>query len=241
MAVKGLSVSGARAIIDERERSGVFTSLDDFSRRVKLNRDDITALCPAGVFDSIAGGAPRHLQARRLLSMRNEELGKRNGELFAAEPVPVFGNFAKNNIHTKNVGKTENDLWEEYNALGFLRKTHPLALWKNEVLAVKQRVKALRISEYVGRNVKMVGWPVTQKDVWTKDGLSMCFLSLEDETALYETVVFPQVYDRYYKLLFDQRPLLVYGLVTNDEGAVSLEINRIEVLGKQPVVKTANL
>jgi DNA polymerase-3 subunit alpha/error-prone DNA polymerase len=55
---------------------------------------------------------------------------------------------------------------------------------------------------------------------------------LEDETAMYETVVFPQVYERYNKLLFDQRSLLVYGLVVNDEGAVSLEINRIEVLGK---------
>jgi DNA polymerase-3 subunit alpha/error-prone DNA polymerase len=79
----------------------------------------------------------------------------------------------------------------------------------------------------------MVGWPVTQKDVWTKDGLTMSFLSLEDETGLYETVIFPQVYDRYNKLLFDQRPLLVYGKVTNDEGALSVEINRIDALGKQ--------
>jgi len=39
--------------------------------------------------------------------------------------------------------------------------------------------------------------PVTQKDIWTKDGLAMSFLSLEDETILYETVIFPQVYDRY--------------------------------------------
>jgi DNA polymerase-3 subunit alpha/error-prone DNA polymerase len=105
-----------------------------------------------------------------------------------------------------------------------------LALWKKEVLAVKYRVKALRIGDYVGRNVKMVGWPVTQKDVWTKGGLTMCFLSLEDETAIYETVVFPRVYEKYHRLLFDQKPLLVYGRVTNDEGAVSLEINRIEAL-----------
>ena len=79
----------------------------------------------------------------------------------------------------------------------------------------------------------MVGWPVTQKDVWTIDGLTMSFLSLEDETAMYETVIFPQVYERYNRLLFDQRPLLVYGMVANDEGAVSLEISRIEALGKQ--------
>jgi DNA polymerase-3 subunit alpha/error-prone DNA polymerase len=108
-----------------------------------------------------------------------------------------------------------------------------LALWKGKVLAVKYRVKALHIGEYVGRSVKIVGWPVIQKDVWTKGGLAMSFLSFEDETALYETVIFPQAYDRYSRLLFDQRPLLVYGRVCNDEGALSVEISKIEVLDKQ--------
>ena len=112
------------------------------------------------------------------------------------------------------------------------------SLWKDDVLAVKYRVKALHIGDYVGRNVKMVGWAVTQKDVWTKDGLTMSFLSLEDETAMYETVIFPQVYDRYSKLLFEQRPFLVYGRVADDNGAVSLEVSRIEVLGKQGVGET---
>jgi DNA polymerase-3 subunit alpha/error-prone DNA polymerase len=77
----------------------------------------------------------------------------------------------------------------------------------------------------------MVGWPVTQKDVWTKDGLTMSFLSLEDETGIYETVIFPTVYERYNRLLFDQRPLLVYGRVADDMGAVSFEVQKIEVLG----------
>jgi hypothetical protein len=41
------------------------------------------------------------------------------------------------------------------------------------------------------RYVKMAGRSVTQKEVRTKDGLTMSFLSLEDEIALYETVIFP--------------------------------------------------
>ncbi|MDR2597236.1 MAG: DNA polymerase III subunit alpha [Treponema sp.] len=246
MAIKGLSVSGAQAVIDERERNGNFVSLDDFSRRVKLNRDDIIALCPAGVFDSIAEGAPRYLQARQLLANNNEQIinkkRSRNLDLFSAGVSSAFDITQKSVIarQEKREAKNDNDLWEEYNALGFLRNTHPLALWKNDVLAVKHRVKALHIGEYVGRNVKMIGWPVTQKDVWTRDGLSMCFLSLEDETALYETVVFPRVYERYNRLLFDQQPLLVFGLVSNDEGAVSLEINKIEVLEKHAAEEIQN-
>jgi DNA polymerase-3 subunit alpha/error-prone DNA polymerase len=230
MAIKGLSVAGAEAIIAERERSGDFSSLDNFSRRVKLNRDDIIALCPAGVFDSIAEGLSRPLQARRLLEMKNVKCGMTNGELFDSEIMPTYTANANKIAKEKKTIKTANNLWEEYGALGFLRNNHPLVLWKNEVLAVKYRVKAVHIGKYVGRSVKMVGWPVTQKDVWTKDGLTMSFLSLEDETALYETVIFPQVYDRYSRLLFDQQPLLIYGSVAVDEGALSVEINRIEVL-----------
>jgi len=229
MAVKGLSASGAKAVLDERERGEDFTSLEHFSGRVSLNRDDIAALCPAGVFDSISGGLPRHLQARRLLSVADREREIGNGELFSADDAPVY-DAKKPVIATSMINKTANDLWEEFKALGFLRKNHPLALWKDAVMSVKDRVKASRIAEYVGQNVKMIGWPVAQKEVWTKDGLAMNFLSLEDETGLYETVIFPKVYDRYGKLLFDQQPLLVYGRVTNDEGAISVEINRLNPL-----------
>jgi DNA polymerase-3 subunit alpha/error-prone DNA polymerase len=235
MAVKGLSVSGAKTILDERERGGDFASLDDFSQRLRIGRDDIIALCPAGVFDSIADGIPRFLQARQLLRANIGQVRLGQNDLFAAESSPVFGTVIKTTIAPRSdkVKKTDNDLKEEYQALGFLRNTHPLALWKNDVLAVKYRVKALYINKYIGQSVKMIGWQVTQKDVWTKDGLTMSFLTLEDETGMYETVIFPQVYDRYSKLLFDQHPLLVYGKVACDEGAVSLEISRIELLNKE--------
>jgi len=235
MAIKGLSASGAKVIFNERKKGGDFSSLNDFSRRVKLNRDDIIALCPAGVFDCIADGMPRQLQARRLLAAN---YGKPKGgqeELFSADASPFYEYKRKPVISPKEkkVNITDDDLWGEYRALGFLRNLHPLALWKDDILSIKYRVKALRIGNYIGQNVKMVGWPITQKDVWTKDGLTMCFLSLEDETAMYETVVFPEVYDKYNRLLFDQKPLLVYGRVTDDNGAISLEIHKIEALGRK--------
>jgi DNA polymerase III alpha subunit len=93
MAVKGLSVYEAWTIIDERKQTGDFTSLDDFSRQVRLNRDDIIVLCPAVVFDSIAVGTSRYLQSRRLLVNNKEKVsnkGIRNLDLFASEVSPAF-------------------------------------------------------------------------------------------------------------------------------------------------------
>jgi DNA polymerase-3 subunit alpha/error-prone DNA polymerase len=56
----------------------------------------------------------------------------------------------------------------------------------------------------------------------------MSFLTFEDETALYETVIFPQVYDRYNNLLFEQLPLLVHGKVCEEWGVLSIEIEKVE-------------
>jgi DNA polymerase-3 subunit alpha/error-prone DNA polymerase len=59
----------------------------------------------------------------------------------------------------------------------------------------------------------------------------MSFLSFKDETGMYETVIFPQVYDKYHTLLFDQRPLVVYGKAADDHGALTVEVGKTEVLG----------
>ena len=131
-------------------------------------------------------------------------------------------------------------LWDEYRALGFLRNVHPLALWKDEIAPLR-RIKARNLAEYTGRYVRLIGWPITQKEVWTKDGLAMSFLSFEDETAMYETVIFPKIYERYNKLLFDQRPLLVYGRVACDNGAITLEVNKIETLKSKLYLTSSHL
>jgi hypothetical protein len=51
-------------------------------------------------------------------------------------------------------------------------------------------------------------------------------------------MIFPDVYDKYNRLLFDQQLLLVYGQVMEDWGAVSLEVSKIEVLGIKVAGKT---
>lgn len=56
----------------------------------------------------------------------------------------------------------------------------------------------------------------------------MEFVSFEDETALYEAVLFPEVYRAYRHLLFEPGPLLVSGRVEEDRGAVTLSVSCIE-------------
>jgi DNA polymerase-3 subunit alpha/error-prone DNA polymerase len=232
MAVKGLSRSGAETIVKERERGGAYQSLPDFAGRVKLGRNDLIALCPAGVFDRIAQGLARTMQARELLQAHTGTARRGQHDLFAAEPEPPYRastGAAALAAPTKRKTAAGKEMWEEYAALGFLRSRHPLALWKDALASVR-RIKAKQLAKYLDTYVRLIGWPVTQKEVWTKDGLAMSFLTFEDETAMYETVIFPRVYEQCHTLLFDQLPLLVSGWVKDDQGAVSLEVDTIALL-----------
>jgi DNA polymerase-3 subunit alpha/error-prone DNA polymerase len=58
----------------------------------------------------------------------------------------------------------------------------------------------------------------------------MDFISFEDETALYETIFFPQVHEAYRKLLYGQRPLVIRAMVRDDDGALYLEVASISVI-----------
>jgi len=59
----------------------------------------------------------------------------------------------------------------------------------------------------------------------------MEFVSFEDETALYETVLFPEAYARFRRLLYGSGPLLLRGLVEEDRGAVTVTLEEVSTVG----------
>ena len=113
--------------------------------------------------------------------------------------------------------------------LGTTLDVHPLVLWP-EARALP-RLKAIDIARYIGRRVTLLGWPITSKPVLTSLQEPMEFVSFEDETALYETVLFPTSFQRYHHLLYEERPLLIKGRVECDHGAVVLNVFEIAKIG----------
>ena len=245
MAIRGLSKYTAEQVIKERNRRGSFRSLQDVARRIRISQDELAVMTRAGLFDSISS-FNRALQFRILLT----EQGKiSEPELFlAAEKSPP--NY---DVHMDRIKETARDLpmkmqksppdletrIQEFETLGFLRSGHPLELWDTQqALSGIQRIYAKDLSAYIGRRVNLLGWPITRKDVWTLNGEAMTFISYEDETALYEAVLFPSVYQKYRTMLFDIRPFLLTGLVTQKYGAISFELEHLEKIYQTKEVRT---
>ncbi|MGO8692480.1 MAG: DNA polymerase III subunit alpha, partial [Rectinemataceae bacterium] len=238
MAISGLTSAAVDAILAERGARGNFASLEDFSRRVEPTREDIVALVGSGCFDSLDPRKGRGRQARLLLGrLGGGKGGALQPELFA--PAASASRTARGRLDaggatvtvradTEDSAKRRAELLrEEYERLGFLRDDHPLVLWKPDIEKL-DRCLARDIPKLRARKVSLLGWRVTQKEVLTVEGRPMSFVSFEDETAIYETVFFPEAFDRYRSLLYETKPFLIRGRVEDDLGSFYVNVERME-------------
>ena len=70
----------------------------------------------------------------------------------------------------------------------------------------------------------VIGWLVTEKIISTKKGEPMEFITLEDQTSLYDATLFPQTYRRYCHLLATNQAYVVTGLVEEQFSTVTLTV-----------------
>ncbi|HUX39458.1 MAG TPA: DNA polymerase III subunit alpha [Rectinemataceae bacterium] len=220
--IGSLNSATVKRIVEERRRGGSYVSIDDFARRVGPGRDDAEALVGSGAVDSVSSELSSAAKLMRLLSVQavSERHSDKQGELFEADG-PVVP------LRKRKRESARKQLESDMRYLGTTLEVHPLELWPG-LLVSKTRVLGKDIPALVGRRVELVGWPITAKSVLTSEDETMEFLSFEDETALYETTLFPEEYELYRHLLFEQRPLVIRGLVEDDRGAITVTISSIE-------------
>ena len=144
-------------------------------------------------------------------------LGSRSHPTFSVPPLP-------------DLSRTRQ--WQqELETLGLVLSVHPLAMWEPAMQNLLQRpVPASRLAQAVGKRVWVAGWPITRKEVMTREREPMEFFSFEDQTAIYETVFFPRAFRRFCQELDMERAYLLYGRVESEFGTVSLNVERVRKL-----------
>ena len=118
---------------------------------------------------------------------------------------------------------------DEIELLGYGVSAHPLELLSDEVW--RGTVAARDLGRHVGRRVTMIGWLIASKLLRThKTREFMKFLSLEDLTDTFEVTLFPRAYRRFAPLTLGPGPFRVRGKVENEQGALSLVADHVEIL-----------
>jgi hypothetical protein len=113
----------------------------------------------------------------------------------------------------------------ELKYLGTTLDAHPLELWPRAL--AQPRTRAADLRRAIGRRVRLLGWPITAKPVLTANEEPMEFVSFEDETAIFEAVLFPDAFRKFRHLLFEEHPLWITGLVERNRGAITLTIESL--------------
>jgi DNA polymerase-3 subunit alpha len=221
-AVKGVGDAALEAVTEAR-REGPFRSLHDFCERVDLrrvNRRVIEALIKCGAFDSLGGKRAAAMAAldeavdagQKL--QRERELGQES--LFGAEQIvtPRGGGV----LTGEGEEWPENVLLaNEKEALGFYITGHPLA---RHSAAIKRfaTCDAAGLAERADKEeVSLCGIVAGIKELTTKKGERMAFVTLEDLSGFVELVIFPEAYLAAAELLKSEEPLLVRGTVDAGE------------------------
>ena len=221
MSIKGLSLRTMKRIVDEQKQMP-FAHIDDFLQRIRADNAEGRALIHAGALDRLRPGTSR---ATLLWDLARWEKArtKKKGQfsLFTDDPLPQAPPLPQ---------ETEMDrLRREFAVLGFLCNCHPMSLYRSNTDG-RRTIKAADLSRYQHQTVTIAGWLITGKQVRTKHGDAMEFLTFEDETGLVETTFFPDAYHRYCHMIGRGRPYLLTGTVEEDWGVCTLNVSKVTTL-----------
>lgn len=207
MQVKTLPKALSTRIVNERRTGGLFRAFHDFLARVEPEPAHARTLIKAGCCDSIAGELTRPALMWRTYAGRKGISGL---------PIPDEYTSSQTIAHEAEI-------------FGFVVSCHPLRLCQAQFKMLTP-IAGCDMAAYIGRRVTMVGWLITEKFAETKDGLPMEFATFEDETALYDATIFPEVYRRCCHLLTPHRPYVLRGLIEESFGVVTLTVTDLQVV-----------
>jgi len=238
-AVKGAGGAAIEAIQQAREEGG-FESLSDFCERVDLrrvNKKVVEALVKCGAFDSLGGHRAQVYEALEEAMeigakvQREREIGQES--LFGSEEI-ISSQNGNGYGQLPNVPEWEEKikLNFEKESLGFYISGHPLARHK-EAIKRFATVDTASIAECSDKEeVRLCGIVSGIKELTTKKGDRMAFVTFEDLNGFVETVIFPETYAACRELLQDDDALLVSGTVDVGEESNKLMVGQVQNLAE---------
>ncbi|MBV6341673.1 DNA polymerase III subunit alpha [Candidatus Magnetobacterium casense] len=215
-AVKGVGGSAIETILQCRQE-GPFQSLEDFFRRVKVNKKVTESLIKAGAFDS-------------LCTSRAGAVQELDGLLSGKGALPsLFDNHAEGGGNSAGNGEWEeaDKLMYEKQALGFYITSHPLRKYEG-FLRQLHLTKTAALEECVsGTEISVAGIVASFKKKQLKDKRTMAIVTLEDDDGWVECVVYPDALGKVQELLKKDIVVVVRGKLEISEKGAKVIVNEV--------------
>lgn len=210
MSIKKLQQGTVETILQERKVWN-FDSLADFLSRVDPPLSDAMALVNSGALSSL-----------------EEKMTHRQIAYITAHSCLSGGKPGSPGPDISSPLTSDEGHRLEIETFGFPISSHPLGPYR---YFLEGRVrKANEIPKLKGKSVYLAGVYITRKSTQTRQRDAMSFLTLEDETDIFECVLFPEVYAKYGDLLLWETLLILRGKVEESFGTHTITVEKIESL-----------
>ncbi len=209
-AIKNIGDHIVEAIIAERKTRGPFADIMDFLSRVNdkdLNRKSLESFICSGSLDSFAGRHTLYGHIESLLAFARETRAAKitqQSSLFGAEPG---GGERTLRLTAKPDNPAEILQWEK-ELLGLYISGHPLKQYQARLARGERAISSLVKAE---AKVQIAGLLASLKQITTKKGEAMAFMTLEDLTGAIEVIIFPKLFAQCRGLLLPDQVLAVWG------------------------------
>lgn len=221
-AIKNVGVSAVEDILKAREENP-FISIEDFARRVSprsVNKKTWESLIKTGAFDQFENRQKLLSNLDLIISYASKfhkNIGSPQTDLFGAHSkAGELHSGLKLEEHSSASEDADQLQWEK-KLLGVYLSEHPLDKHK-QVLSSSKITPIREISaEHEDRKVEVGGLVTTVRQITTKNGANMAFVTIEDYSASLELVVFPKVFQSITHLWHEDAVLRVTGKVSSKD------------------------
>lgn len=216
--VKGLSGKSIRSILKARAREGTFGSLGEFLARTEVGEKEAEDLILAGAVDFTGRTRPQLLwELKATYDGARKSRGR--GPLLRVALSP-------GSIPDLPEHPLPQRVFYELELLGLSVSTHPMRLFR-PIIEAEGLISASQLPGRVGRQVRLAGLLDAARRTETSRGDSMEFVTLEDETGVFEVTLFPRVYRECAHALGVLGPYLVEGRAESQHDAVTVTASRL--------------
>ncbi len=230
-AIKSVGRPLIEAVIAEREKNGMFRSLEDFIERMagrEINSRAVENLIKAGAFDGLGGSRRQFMMVYKSLldSVNQKRKHTMEGQMSLFDLVSEEEK-ERFEIRLPDVEeyRKEDLLAMEKEVLGIYLSGHPLeeyeSRWRKNITNVTsdlirdEETGEVSVSDGSGT---MVGGMIVGKTIkYTKNNNPMAFLTIEDLYGTVEVIVFPKDYERYSHLMNEDDKVFVRGRISLED------------------------
>ena len=203
----------------ESARGAGFDSVRDLWLRTGLPPKALEKLAHADAFNSVGLNRRDALWAVKALQRTGD---KDNLPLFARVSMPAL----EPDAHLPPMPPGEQVI-EDYRHLHLSLRAHPVSFLRGD-LDVRGIVRHDRLTEISsGRRVTIAGLVLVRQRPGTGNAI---FMTLEDETAIANTIVWPRKFEEYRPVVLGSRLISVTGLLQNEKGVIHIVADHFEDL-----------